>query len=415
MPVESATFVSGLNSSYPAGSEAKSQGDDHLRLLKAVLLATFPNADKEIDFGKIATVAQITGNVAKVAGDFKFFPATDYITATATITLPTIAGVTVNTRRIFRSITTGEVLLDPDGTDTIDGLNANLRIPAYTEIELVATAAGWLAMRRSQDFVGRMTECGTVTPPQGWLLCDGSAVSRTTYAGLFAVLGTTFNHGGEAGTDFRLPDRRGRVALGSGTGTLVEQVGAADVDTTADTFLVGSNDKKWITGMAVLVTTSGALPTTDPAGGFAGTVYIIRVDSTHIAFASSRANAVAGTKINITAIGSGTHTVTHSLTARTLGEKLGEEDHANTTAETPAHTHSITDPGHSHTIRGQDTAPGGATRHNISATQSTGTVQTNTEHTVTSEMTGITNNNTGSSDAHNTLPPALVCGIMIKL
>jgi len=50
--------------------------------------------------------------------------------------------------------------------------------------------------------------------PAGALLCFGQVVSRTTYAGLFAVLGTTFNTGGEAGTDFRLPDLRGRVAAG---------------------------------------------------------------------------------------------------------------------------------------------------------------------------------------------------------
>jgi hypothetical protein len=40
----------------------------------------------------------------------------------------------------------------------------------------------------------------------GHLLCDGSAISRTTYAALFAVIGTTFNTGGEAGTEFRVPN-----------------------------------------------------------------------------------------------------------------------------------------------------------------------------------------------------------------
>lgn len=52
------------------------------------------------------------------------------------------------------------------------------------------------------------------TAPAGALFCYGQTVSRTTYAGLFAVIGTTFNTGGEAGTDFRLPDMRGRVAAG---------------------------------------------------------------------------------------------------------------------------------------------------------------------------------------------------------
>lgn len=47
------------------------------------------------------------------------------------------------------------------------------------------------------------------TPPSGWLLCDGSAVNRVTYAALFAVIGTS--HGsGDGSTTFNLPDARGR-------------------------------------------------------------------------------------------------------------------------------------------------------------------------------------------------------------
>ena len=43
MGLETATYISGLNSSNPAGGDGKSQGDDHIRLIKAVLLATFPS------------------------------------------------------------------------------------------------------------------------------------------------------------------------------------------------------------------------------------------------------------------------------------------------------------------------------------------------------------------------------------
>ena len=53
--------------------------------------------------------------------------------------------------------------------------------------------------------------------PGGWLLCNGAEVSRSTYAALFAVCGTTYNIGGEAGTDFRLPDFRGIFPKGAGT------------------------------------------------------------------------------------------------------------------------------------------------------------------------------------------------------
>lgn len=59
------------------------------------------------------------------------------------------------------------------------------------------------------------------TPPDsstGWLICDGSAVSRTTYANLFAAIGTTYGPG-DGATTFNLPDLRGRVPVGSGAGT----------------------------------------------------------------------------------------------------------------------------------------------------------------------------------------------------
>lgn len=51
------------------------------------------------------------------------------------------------------------------------------------------------------------------TAPSGWLLCFGQAVSRTTYASLFAAIGTAFGVG-DGSTTFNLPDMRGRVPGG---------------------------------------------------------------------------------------------------------------------------------------------------------------------------------------------------------
>lgn len=55
------------------------------------------------------------------------------------------------------------------------------------------------------------------TAPTGWLLCDGSLVSKTAYAALYTLLGSTF--GTETTTQFYLPDMRGRSPLGVGTGS----------------------------------------------------------------------------------------------------------------------------------------------------------------------------------------------------
>jgi len=63
---------------------------------------------------------------------------------------------------------------------------------------------------------GMFGEFGNVTAPDGWLACDGAAVSRATYAALFAAIGTV--HGvGDGSTTFNVPDRRGTVGRGTGS------------------------------------------------------------------------------------------------------------------------------------------------------------------------------------------------------
>ena len=61
--------------------------------------------------------------------------------------------------------------------------------------------------------VGVMHGYAGATAPEGWLLCYGQAVSRTTYAALFAAIGTTYGSG-DGSTTFNIPDRRGRVGVG---------------------------------------------------------------------------------------------------------------------------------------------------------------------------------------------------------
>jgi len=60
-----------------------------------------------------------------------------------------------------------------------------------------------------------MPFAGSVVP-DGWLLCDGSAVSRTQYARLFQVIGTTYG-AGDGSTTFNLPNLKGRVPVGLDT------------------------------------------------------------------------------------------------------------------------------------------------------------------------------------------------------
>ena len=58
---------------------------------------------------------------------------------------------------------------------------------------------------------GTVKAWGGSTAPSGWLFCDGSQISRTTYAALFAVIGTTYGSG-DGTTTFNLPNFGGFAA-----------------------------------------------------------------------------------------------------------------------------------------------------------------------------------------------------------
>ncbi len=82
------------------------------------------------------------------------------------------------------------------------------------------TVAGTLPPGVTIPFAGDL-------PPDGWLRCDGSAVSRTTYAALFEVIGTRYGSGDGSNT-FNLPDLRGRAPVGKGIHVDVDSLGDND-------------------------------------------------------------------------------------------------------------------------------------------------------------------------------------------
>lgn len=64
--------------------------------------------------------------------------------------------------------------------------------------------------------VGSIHQFAGSQAPQGYLLCEGQAISRTDFAGLFTVLGATYG-AGNGSTTFNIPDLRGRVSVGRST------------------------------------------------------------------------------------------------------------------------------------------------------------------------------------------------------
>lgn len=74
--------------------------------------------------------------------------------------------------------------------------------------------------------IGAIQSYGGVIAPAGWLICDGSAVSRTEYAELFAVIGINFGEG-DGETTFGIPDLRECVPVGVGK-NITKSIGAHD-------------------------------------------------------------------------------------------------------------------------------------------------------------------------------------------
>lgn len=112
-----------------------------------------------------------------------------------------------------RNSGTGVITIDPNLTETIDG-STTLAVNAGESVLIYCTGTAWVTIGKSSGVPsGSITGYGGTSAPSGWLLCDGSAISRTTYASLFSAIGTTFGVGDGSST-FNIPDARGRVIAG---------------------------------------------------------------------------------------------------------------------------------------------------------------------------------------------------------
>ena len=111
---------------------------------------------------------------------------------------------------------------------------------------VVVNDGGTMKSVPASDFRTYIMPAGSVIPyagtsaPTGFLFCDGSSVSRSTYAALFAVIGTEYETPDDSST-FKLPDLRGRVVAGkddmggSSANRLTDQSGGLNGDTLGDT------------------------------------------------------------------------------------------------------------------------------------------------------------------------------------
>lgn len=195
MALESAGFISALNSANPISNDGLSQGDDHIRLLKATLLATFPNFTA---VALAATQAQIDAGVAVDA-----------------------AGVAVlaDAGAHFKTNTTDGVYNPSAGTVTtkVGGVVGQTVTAGGTAFPGTVTPVG-----AYKGGTGQLVPTGftgvwwTDTLPTGYLWANGAAVSRSTYAELFTLFSTAFGVG-DGSTTFNLPNLQEASPVGKST------------------------------------------------------------------------------------------------------------------------------------------------------------------------------------------------------
>jgi microcystin-dependent protein len=167
---------------------------------------------------------------------------------------PTVA---VNTMRQFTRSSTGtpQSIRGYIITDASNALRWFELFDAPIVMEFINDRIDLTPRITSDDARGNAVEPGTIamtgraTAPPGWLLCQGQAVSRSTFAALFAAIGTTYGTG-DGSTTFNVPDLRQRFALGKaasgtggtlgGTGGTVDHVHALDSASSHAKIIVGS-------------------------------------------------------------------------------------------------------------------------------------------------------------------------------
>lgn len=128
----------------------------------------------------------------------------------------------------------------------------------YTKATSLQKLRDWLGI---ESAILKQVPRGVVFPfggsvaPDGFLICDGSAISRTTYADLFAVIGTTYGTG-DGATTFNLPNYSNARMVTSSTVSVKGNGNALGVTNGSATYALGSANTNNYTG-TVLTSSSG--------------------------------------------------------------------------------------------------------------------------------------------------------------
>jgi hypothetical protein len=196
------------------------------------------------------------------------------------------------------------------GTISVTTVSVADTPPATTNSAQLATTAFTQLLAPP---IGSLTMWPISTPPTGWLLCNGQVVSRTVYAPLFAVIGTTFGVG-DGTTTFALPNYADRLPMGASLTTTASVTGAIGASvtgsisgTTLTVTAVGVGTLSVGSVLAGTGVTSGTTITGLGTGtGGTGTYTVSTGGATFT-------GSISGTTLTVTAVSSGTITIGQTI------------------------------------------------------------------------------------------------------
>ncbi len=268
MGIEAATYVGNLVSSNPIGAaDFLSEGDDHIRLIKAALQATFPSATKPFRFP--SGIAAQTSTVTVALTDANKMIPVNAASGGVTVNLPAVSDSIYDGLEVIickSDYSTNLVTIDGNSSDLVNGRTTLvLRRPfQHARLRWNHTVGAWFAQVDSVIHAGTKAYWGSISAPDGWVFANGvgtigNASSGADVAAAYAeqlffhcynaysddVCPVSGGRGANAGADFgankrlTMPDLRGRVIFGNpamggvteATTVLSDAVAGVDIST----------------------------------------------------------------------------------------------------------------------------------------------------------------------------------------
>lgn len=262
MGLETGSFVNDLVVTNPTTGDPKSQGDDHLRLLKTLLKATFPTALKAFYFPD--TVAK-TANYSVVAADMHKTILVDTTSGTVTLTMPSLVSGDAGWECSVIKTNTGTnpcLIAPPSGTiqsGDITGLATTRRCVPGVKTRVFWTGSAWIAERALGAPVGSVLDFSGTTLPVGYEWPNGQTLgsASTNYPDFYS-------RNGSSGV---VLDLRGRVVAGKdnmGGSTAGRLTSASGITGTTFGASGGAETHTLIEAELPAVTVSGSISVTDP-------------------------------------------------------------------------------------------------------------------------------------------------------